>query len=370
MRRRVMRTDPGHASRRACCVVGALAVALALPHSVATPDPRERSRVPFTERYRAVQHGGLVRAANTVVTCEKAVTATADRCAPGTLRGGRNNDYRMTHVDVDDDRETRNSSRAELGLPHRARVSYARLYWGGNLRADERRPARDNGWVLFAEPGGSYKRVRADSTIGRHRGSGGRDPDGYTASADVTALVRDAGAGPYTVAEVNVATGHSASGTWGGWTLVVTYEDDREPLRELAVWDGYERLHDRRDRLSVTLPRPRFPARASGTLGLVAYDGDRGQGHDSLHARAGSGSGVRLHDKANPAGDVLNSTLSDRGRATRGTPAYPNTLGYDSDVLDLTPALARGGEGLRVDLSTRGDDFQLAALFLAATARR
>ena len=118
-------------------------------------------------------------------------------------------------------------------------MTYARLYWGGNLRVGEQKPPKDNGRVLIAEPGGAYKEVLADTVVG-HRAAHGADA--FQASADVTQLVRDSGQGLYTVAQVNVAKGRSAAGAWGGWTLVVAYENPAEPLRDLSVWDGFDAL--------------------------------------------------------------------------------------------------------------------------------
>ncbi|MEV0776654.1 hypothetical protein [Streptomyces sp. NPDC050428] len=66
---------------------------------------KEATRIPFRERYHAVQHGGIVRAANSAVTC------------------------RTT---------------------------------GRNLRVGEQKPPKGNGRVLIAEPGGAYKEVLSE----------------------------------------------------------------------------------------------------------------------------------------------------------------------------------------------------------------
>jgi hypothetical protein len=114
----------------------------------------------------------------------------------------------MFYIDVDNDPNTCNSSRAELRLPEGAEVTYARLYWGGNLRIGEQKPPRDSRRVLIAEPGGAYKAVLADSVIG-HRVA--RGADAFQASADVTKPVRTSGSGLYTVAQANVARGRSSA---------------------------------------------------------------------------------------------------------------------------------------------------------------
>ncbi|MFH8614109.1 DUF3344 domain-containing protein [Streptomyces sp. NPDC017979] len=337
----------------------------------AVADVEESPRIPFAQRYHAVQHGGIARAANSAITCRTRHTAKAADCA-AVKQGGRgvNSDYEMFYVDEDDDPNTYNSSRAHLALPANSRVTYARLYWGGNLRVGEQKPPKDNGRVLIAEPGGRYKEVLADTRTA-HRDAAGADA--FQASADITPLVRDSRAGLWTVAQVNVAMGHSKVGAWGGWTLVVAYENSAEPLRQLALWDGFEALDATRARQDVKLGGLRIPARAKGTAGFVAYDGDRGVTGDALNVRTNSGKDHSVHDATNPAADVMNSTISNPGPAVQRQPAHLNTLGYESDVVDISSALVSGGTSLSFRFTTESDDnpgYFLGVLFVQADTRR
>ncbi len=360
-----MRISPGLLLRRAMVGVFALAV-IWTPGGTATAAPpadKEAERLAFAQRYRALQHGGIVRAANTSISCR----TTLGTC-PGVRTGETpavNGDLDMFYVDVDADPNTYNSSRAEVRVPEGGRVSYARLYWGGNLRVGEQKPPKDNGRVLVAEPGGQYKELLADSVVG-HRVAGGADA--FQASADVTKLVRESGSGLYTVAQVNVAMGRSATGAWGGWTLVVVYENAAEPLRHLTVWDGFDALGALQgDVPLVRLDELAFPAGANGRAGLVAYNGDRGSTGDSLTVSA-AGRTTALGDAANPTDDVLNSTIG--GADSERVPAYSNTLGYDSDVFELGTALRRGGDQLAFRLVSQRDAAWAGALFVAVDARQ
>ncbi|MFF7854764.1 DUF3344 domain-containing protein [Streptomyces sp. NPDC007904] len=328
----------------------------------AAPVP-EAAGLAFDQRYRALQHGDIVRAANTAITCR---TAQASSCRDVQTGGhGVNGDFDMFYVDVDSDPNTYNSSRAEVRLPAGSRVTHARLYWGGNLRVGEQKPPQDNGRVLIAEPGGEYKELLADTVVGRRVADGA---DAFQASADVTGLVRDSGAGLYTVAQINVAAGRSAAGSWGGWTLVVAYENPAEPLRHLTLWDGFAPLQSR-DGAEFPLRDLPFPAGARGRVGVVAYNGDRGTDGDSLVLTAG-GTSAALADRANPADDVLNSTISDPGAAPARVPAYANTLGYDSDVFDLAGALPHSGDEATFRLTSQRDAAWAGVLFAAVDARR
>ncbi|WP_420543135.1 DUF3344 domain-containing protein [Streptomyces niveus] len=336
---------------------------------------KEATRIPFGERYRAVQHGGIVRAANSAITCrttsEFTVVTPADAadCVAARDSATASNDrFDMFYTDLDEDPNTYNSTRSELRVPAGATVSYARLYWGGNLRVGEQKPPKDNGRVLIAEPGGSYREVLADTLIG-HRTAGGADA--YQSSADITPLVRSAGSGEYTVAQINVAMGRTAAGAWGGWTMVVAYERAADPLRHLAIWDGFEALDAKNRELSVGLGKLRTPAGGKGALGVVAYDGDPGTTGDSLTVGTGRGKARSVGDTANPTGNVMNSSIADAGvNQIKRQPAYKNSLGYDSDLFDLREALVPGGDTMNVSFRTGRDSIWLGALYVAVDARR
>ncbi|MFV2120967.1 DUF3344 domain-containing protein [Streptomyces sp. Act-28] len=349
------------------CVLSCVVLSVALPAD-ATPRAEEQPRIPFAQRYYAVQHGGLVRAANSAVTCRSSGAAGAPCVSARRGRGdAANHQYDMYYADVDDDPNTFNSSRAELVLPGEARVTYARLYWGGNLRVGEQKPPKDNGRVLIAEPGGAYKEVLADSVVG-HRTANGADA--FQATADVTELVRDSGPGMYTVAQVNVAMGRTAVGAWGGWTLVVAYARKGDPLRHLSLWDGFETLAEGRRSTRVGIGPMRVPVGGSGRLGLITYDGDRGITGDSVAFEPHPRRTVPLTDSANAPGDAFNSTVTDSGEArVRREPDHRNTLGYDSDVIDLSPALLHGASHPVVRLGAARDYLWLGALFVEADAR-
>ncbi|MFE4663972.1 DUF3344 domain-containing protein [Streptomyces sp. NPDC056716] len=357
--------------------------ALASPDSASAPPAAEAERLAFAERHRAVQHGGFVRAANTSLTC--GTTPSCDGARDG--RAGANDDFAMEYVDIDDDPRTANSSRAEVRLPTGARVTYARLYWGGNLLAGERRAAKDNARVLLAAPGGAYHEVRADTVVG-HRTA--RGADAFQASADVTRQTHTGGPGLYTVAQINAARGRSGggagvegagsgkaqpgkagsaaqgAGAWAGWTLVVAYEHPAEPLRRLVLWDGFEALDRAGHEIRVT--GLGAPPGAWGQAGLVAYNGDRGRGGDTLTVSADRRAPVPLGDASNPFDDVLNSTVT--GAPGRREPAYEQTLGYDSDVFEIGSALRRGGDQLAFRLVSQPDAAWAGVLFVAVDVPR
>ncbi|WP_264203191.1 DUF3344 domain-containing protein [Streptomyces bambusae] len=379
----------GRTAFRALAALSCLGVSLALPTARAAgpsvDGPGESAVIPFTQRYHAVQHGGLVRASNSGISCGRRADQDSDSCRQ-VKRGaaGVNSEFDMFYSDLDRDPNTYNSTRAELRVPAGAKVTYARLYWGGNLRVGEQKPPEDNGRVLIAEPGGEYKEVLADTRIG-HRTADGSDA--YQASADVTALVAARGAGVWTVAQLNIAMGQSDVGAWGGWTLVAAYEHDKEPLRELSLWDGFQPLAGTADPagaeadkeagrsrgagLDLRLDGMNVPARGAGKVGIVGYDGDRGTLGDSLSVTADSGRRVSISDAENPFNDVMNSTITEFGRsAFKRQPEHVNSLGYDADVFDLAPALSGGARSLNFGFEAESQGHFLGVLFVQADARR
>ncbi|MFG2341282.1 DUF3344 domain-containing protein [Streptomyces yangpuensis] len=351
-------------------LLSCLALSVNAPAAAAAPPaPKELPRIPFTQRYQAVQHGGLVRASNSGISCRKEQSPQAEPCAE-VKRGaaGVNSEFEMFYSEVDKDPDTYNSTRAELKVPQGAKVSYARLYWGGNLRVGEQKPPQDNGRVLVAEPGGAYKEVLADTVIG-HRTDAGSDA--YQASADVTPLVRKGGAGMWTVSQLNIAMGHSEVGAWGGWTLVVAYEHPQEPLRRISLWDGFESLAARAGDGKVAIEGLGAPAGSAGRVGVVAYDGDRGTLGDSLTVTADSGRRVSLSDGENPFNDVMNSTITEfGGQSFVRQPDHMNNLGYDADVFDLSPALSGGARSLDFRFTGESQGHFLGVLFVQTDARR
>ncbi|MEU8681893.1 hypothetical protein [Streptomyces sp. NPDC048611] len=349
-----------------------MALSAALSSAVAAPattESAESARIPFAERYHATLHGGITRAANSSVTCKAAAGRTTTPCAAAQQgAAGSNGQYRMAAIDVDSDARTDSSSSATLHLPAGSRVRYARLYWGGSLRGNGQRTTGEHGKVLIAGPGGRYREVRADTMTGHRPHSAAAA--GFQASAEVTELVRSSGGGAYTVARTQQATGRSAAGLWGGWTLVAAYENAKQPLRRIALWDGFQSLDADRRELSVRLSGHGIPVNSRGRAGVVAYDGDRGSGKDTLSVRAGLHRAHTVRDAANPANDVMNSTVTDFGRATLRWPAYRNTLGFDSDVFDITPALHSGGDRLAFRFTTGKPGYLLGALFVQTDTGR
>ncbi len=311
---------------------------------------------PFVVGYHAQLNGGVTFAQNSSLTCSttRDTGATdATGCANAQAGSGtatNNNNWIMTHVDVDADAGTFNSSSSQLILPAGTTVEHAVLYWGARRKGANGRPNVTVPFdrVQLAAPGAGYVEVVADRVIAPTASQYSDLP--YQARADVTALVRAAGAGEYTVANLAAALG---SDRYAGWTLAVVYTDPSKPLRDITLFEGLTVIQQ--GAASDTITVNGFTAPVAGpvdaTIGLVAYDGDRASTGDKA-----SINGAALASAISPATNYFNSTVDTFGApvATR-TPAHLNNLGYDVKVADATGIIPNSATSAKIAVSTSGE---------------
>lgn len=314
----------------------------------------------FRIAYRTQVNGGVVFAQNSSLTCSstKASRQGVDASGCETARTGagkltNNNQWIMAHVDIDDDSTTYNSSAADLNLPTGARVVYAALYWGAYRKGADGQPGApaDIGSIKLKVPGAAeYVDLRAvtNDIIAPPASVDGELP--YQAKVVVTDVVRAAGAGRYTVANLPAALG---SNRYAGWTLATVFEDPNRPLRDITLFDGLSvvRKTDPSDVIEISGFRAPVEGAVDTTVGIVAYDGDRGTSGD--YARF---NGVTLTSDQSPATNFFNSTIDTFGSlVTSRDPSPTNNFGFDVKVADATGILANGATSARIELGTVGE---------------
>ena len=151
-----------------------------------------------------------------------------------------NSNNSMQLVDEDGDSSTSNSSAATLSfsnengaITERSNIIYAGLYWtarGSNLSSTAMRT------IKIKAPGGSYQTLVADANELRYPG----DNDMYAGYTEVTEIVQAGGIGEYWVADMALSAGNGGStGYYGGWGMVVVYENSLMKWRDITVFDGY-----------------------------------------------------------------------------------------------------------------------------------
>ena len=347
---------------------------LILSASLLLPALASAADRPFTPRYSTNVNGQIIIAANTIMQCP---TTTVDPLLNSGCTGARagtnarnNNTLDMGWLDVDSDTSTFGSSSAQLLLPTTGHVLFAGLYWTGlqkkaavvtganGYKGTPLAPpdAAAIGTVKLAVPGAAgYTTVTASQVDTGSIAEG----SGYTAYADVTSLIDAAGAGNYTVANIQTGTGGNS---FGGWSLVIAYSDTTEPLRNLTIFDGLTIVSSS---AFVDIPLSGFKTPSSGTvkttLGVVAAEGDWGATGDYLTLND-----QLLTDAVHPANNTENSTIANRGvHVTTKTPNWVNQLGYDSSLFQADGFLPNGATTAMFRAKTNGDTYAPQAITFA-----
>lgn len=264
-----------------------------------------------------------------------------------------NNAWRMKHVDIDADPQTFNSTTSQLNLPNNVTIVYAALYWGARLKGTNglADAASTYDRVKFRTPGSSsYVDVVAqpNNIIVSSGTQGVGQP--YQAKAIVTDLVKTAGAGNYTVA--NIAAGLGVD-RYAGWTLAVVFQDPNRPLRDITLFDGLVNVRSNDQPETITVSGFTAPVQGAvdATVGLVAYDGDRGNTGDFADFNSS-----RLASVISPANDYFNSTIDTFGQDVLSrSPADQNTLGFDVKVADATGLIANSDSSAQITVGTKGE---------------
>jgi uncharacterized repeat protein (TIGR01451 family) len=367
------RTAPGWL---AGLVLFAVALIGAAPESAAlSPSPIVR---PFTVRYAINTNGDIAMASNTLLTCRTGSVDTNSQVGCADVQAGGDGDdnfFDMQYVDTDGaGNSTFDSSSANLSIPAGSTVLFAGLYWGAALDQGETLPmqcdpagARTGGQainpaaatsaLLQSPAGGAYVPVIASVFDSYTEDLGCPSPGvdertRYQSFADVTSLVRSAGAGTYSVANVQAGTGADRH---AGWSLVVAYQDVTQPARNLTIFDGFGQVA-----LNNTVPmtvsgfKTPLNAPVNTQVGFVTYEGDRTLIGDTVKLNS-----FALGDAAHPADNFLDSSISNLGTPVSGSsPSYKNQLGFDAGVLAVPPGIVGTGDtSAHIDLSTQHDRY-------------
>ena len=303
---------------------------------------------PFTVRYSTNDNGDIKLIGNSVMTCSPAggdcALAQAGTANP---TGLHNQSFLMVYVDVDSDPSTFNSSNATLSMPAGSTVKFASLYWGGRTASAQR------GQVLFKTPS-SFGYATINSSVVDTAPAG--QANNYSAVADVTAMVQAAGNGVYTVANVqSTQSAAVADGYWGGWMLVVVYQNPSDTLKNLVVYDGYALVNAAN---SISLTPSGFLTPLSGPVitrvGAAGYDGDLGLVGDQFLVN-----GVQMVDALNTSNDFFNSSISENGvQLSARSPNYQNSFGIDVDRVNVpTGVVPNGATSATLLLATSGENY-------------
>ncbi|GAA1946624.1 hypothetical protein [Microbacterium deminutum] len=321
-------------------VIAALAFAMIPSLSMAVPI------VPFTSRFSTDDNGTISIFGNNLLSCP----TTDSRCA-GARAGTtsvNNNSFAMQNLDADTVASTFNSSSVGVTAPPNSEVLWAGLYWGARLSRATGGTAGvgDRKVMQLRAPGAGYVPVRSQVGFGPTAGD-----QAYQEFADVTALVRDAGAGTYWGANVVAGTGEDR---YAGWSLVVVYRAPGLPLRNLTVFDGFADV-GRDEPQTVNLSGFRTPVSGpvETQLGMVAYEGDFSTSGDNARLNGTLLSTTPLSSGSN----FFNGTNDDNGTSVQNrAPAHLNMLGFDVKNLAAS-GIPNGATSATISLESTGDRY-------------
>jgi uncharacterized repeat protein (TIGR01451 family) len=253
---------------------------------------------------------------------------------------------------------TANSSSADLVLPSGANtIPFARLYFGGiaaigsgglnNIlhRTVQIKFGSAASYTTLVAPVAQIDTIPVSATH-----------TAYQAYVDVSAYVAANGAGTYTVAGVNAATGNAISGgAFAGWGMAVVYENPALPFSSVRAYDGYLQVYSggSATTLGTTLTGFNVPATllapGDAIMTAMSFEGDANL---AKTASAPNGdfievNGIKVFNAANPVGNIFNGTISKKGlHVTTKSPNFKNNF------LDIDEVEVGVGYGIAANATT------------------
>ena len=255
-------------------------------------------------------------------------------------------------------------STSELLIPEDAEVAFAGLYWSANRYVGVKPLEPDEDWsgsledISLRGPTGVYVPIHgeviAEVTDNAHRGY-------YQSFADVTEMVRAGGSGSGSP-ESWSAEGAAVAATrkdpdrsyYAGWSLVVVYKT-ADPTQSVTVYDGGAWVATKD---SVTFAFWADEQR-DARVGVVAWDGDRGNTGDTLGLNGVNLTPIRWDGSLGSANDAFTSTAMGS--------AFKNSLGVDAKAFEQPKPLLDGIN--RLTASTAGDQYLIGVVTVQSSPR-
>ena len=169
----------------------------------------------------------------------------------------------------------------------------------------------------------------------------------FSAYAEVTDYVKQYGLGEYTVADIALNDGDDTSGTgfFGGWGMIVVYENSKMKWRDVTIFDGHAYVQGSTT-VSYELPVSGFRTAQGDVpiemkLGLIAGEGDRSISgdyfqilpHDKLNlTNPAAADWVSLSHSGNSTTNFFNSSIP--ASAPRN-PTILNNTGVDIAMFNI-----------------------------------
>ncbi|WP_353128062.1 Ig-like domain-containing protein, partial [Parapedobacter pyrenivorans] len=303
-------------------------------------------------------------------------------------------------VDVDNDVATINSSAATLVFSNEngavnscTQILYAGLYWTGRSSSEnnfvdavlpdgstiENRFQKDK--IKFKKDGSAYEEFTADGVlipegdpndVDNNRGM-------YVAYADITDYVTSHRDGIYYAADIaTTATsdiGGLGIGYFGGWGLVVVYENPLMKTRHVIVYDGYAFVRGANSpENNFEIEIDEFQSIKSGpvnfTLGVMAGEGDKVDLGDYFGMmNRSTNSYERLQHENSDVNNFFNSSIVTQGQRW---PELEDNAGLDIATFDVAndnnKFIGNNQTTTSFEYGTNGDNYVIFNLTFAVDA--
>ncbi len=188
------------------------------------------------------------------------------------------------------------SSSADLNLASTDVIERAYLYWAGCGTGDFN--VQLNG--IDITPDRTFSIIQASSGWPH-----------FSAFKDITAQVQATGNGTYTLSDLDLTAEipqyFQNRTNFGGWAIIVVYQNDALPLNQLNIYDGMQAVPDRID---ISLNSLNVIDNFDAKIGFLAWEGDVGIANNESLTINGS---VLSNPPLNPSNNAFNSTNSVTG---------------------------------------------------------
>lgn len=340
------------------------------------------SHAAYVNRFSTIANGAVTFTGNTIGLNKQAgANAPGTSGAIGTFIAANN----PTSVDGTYPAGTTaawlsNASQAVLVVPTGSTVLYAELIWSGSYSyGGENVSTVLNNSITFRTPLGANSVAPATATA-QTIGTAGKNgtcsttPCFYVRSADVTALVKAAGAGNYLVGGIPATQGDADNNSnTGGWTLAVAYSNASLPARSLSVFVGAEVAGSAAASASGFCTPPTGPR--SGRMLVSALEGDSGITGDQMLFGPTATIMTAQSGLNNRVGNFFASQINgntgalDTSGSFGGSNQTPGTAGtgrqgYDITNVDVSASLVNNQTAASAQGATTGDQYMINALGL------
>ncbi|MFC4261356.1 T9SS type A sorting domain-containing protein [Ferruginibacter yonginensis] len=263
-----------------------------------------------------------------------------------------------------------NASSADLVLPSGTNtIKFARLYWGGRISSTIAAVADTLKKVKIRKGNsGIYTSLIAASTSTDQQVLASGDI-AYQSYVDITSFIQGNGVGTYTVANIPVNAGStSGGGNYGGWCIMIAYENLARPYNSVRIYDGFSQVFNSGSQVTqvVNLTGLNVPsntlALGDAIMSTMVWEGDANLGAST---NSPAGDYIKVNDIAvsnavNPVTNFWNGTISKNGAfVTSKNPNYSNQMGIDIDEVQVGSGygILPNATTVKIEFGTEADQY-------------